>query len=109
MTKKTHAQRVVEALDRMPQRDAFTRWNVMDWCAIDSEVSAARVMAQLLGAHCIEQVGGGGRNARMFRRIPGAPAPADARGQSEAAQLALQKGRALRLKASRGFVMRWKR
>lgn len=109
MTKKTHAQRAIEALDKLPSPRPFTRGNVMDWCAIDSDVTAQRVMAQLLGAGCIRVVGGGGPRPRMFVRIAAVPAPEDGRGTSDAAQRALERGRILRAKASRGFVLRWKR
>lgn len=110
MRQKTFAQRAVEALDRLAQcgnARAFSTSHLADWLALDSEKTARRVMAQLQGAGCIRYVAGNGNCARLFERVPGVPPPMDARGKSPAAQKALEKGRVLRMKASRGFVKRW--
>lgn len=111
MTNKTFAQLAIDALDRLDQsgRRPFTRGNLQDWLAIESPATAQRTIARLVGAGCIRVVGGGGRHPRMFERVPGTPAPLDLRGRSDAAQVALEKGRALRIRASRGFVLRFKR
>lgn len=101
----TWARRVVQVIDRSPQRTAFTKWNVNDWLGVVlPPVTLSRIMSQLAGAGCIVPIGGGGKHPRMYARVPGVPAPADQRGKSVNTQEALAKGRSLRLRASRGFV-----